>query len=81
MVVPTYFLHSRFVDSIYSNAQFKIDVCTRVLVQSLDKFGKELTSFPRTHDPWHAFNRRDELYAREVHLSVVYFTREQSCYV
>ena len=65
----------------YGTAQFYLDICMRVLVQSLEKFGAELASFPRAHDPWHAFNPRDELYAREVHSSVVYFTREQSRYM
>ena len=41
----------------------------------------ELVIFPRAHDPWHAFDPRDELYTREVRSSVVYFTREQSHYV
>ena len=53
----------------------------RVLVQSLEKFGIELMSFPQAHDPWHVFDPRDELCAREVHSSVVYFTCEQSHYV
>ena len=53
----------------------------RVLVQSLEKFGVQIASFPRAHHPWHTFDPRDELYAREVHSSVVYFTREQLRYV
>ena len=40
----------------------------RVLVQSLKKFVTELMSFPRVHDPWHAFDPRDELYALECSL-------------
>ena len=66
---------------MYGTAQFKLDICTRVLVQSLEKFVTELTSFPSAHDTWHAFGPRDELYASEVRSSVVYFTREQSHYV
>ena len=65
----------------YGTAQFKLDICTRVLVQSLEKFATELASFPRAHNPWHAFDPHDELYVREVYLSVVYFTRKQSRYV
>ena len=30
----------------YGTAQFKLDICTCVLVQSLEKFVTELTSFP-----------------------------------
>ena len=65
--------------SYYGTAKFKLDICTRVLVQSLEKFGAELANFPRAHDPWHAFDPRDKLYARRVY--VVYFTREQSFYM
>ena len=47
----------------YGTAQFKLDNCTHVLVQSLEKFVTE-------HDPWHAFGPRDELYTREMRSSV-----------
>ena len=66
---------------IYGTTQFKLDICMRVLVQSFEKFATELASFPQAHDPWHAFDPCDELYSHEVHLSVAYFTREQSRYV
>ena len=68
-------------EKVYGTAQFKLDICMRVLVQSFEKFVMELASFLRAHNPWHAFDPRDELYAHEVRSSVAYFTREQSCYV
>ena len=37
-------LLDRKIDT-YGTAQFKLDICTRVLVQSLEKFVSELTSF------------------------------------
>ena len=67
--------------SLYGTAQFKLDICTRVLVQLLEKFVTELVSFPRVHDTWHAFDPCYELYAREVWSSAVYFTCEQSRYM
>ena len=53
----------------------------RALVQSLEKFVMELASFSRVHDLWHVFDPHNELYAREVHSNVVYFTCKQSHYV
>ena len=65
---------------IYGTAQFKLDIHTRVLVQSLEKFLMELVSFSQVHNMWHAFDPHNELYTREVHSSVVYFTCEQLRY-
>ena len=67
--------------NIYGTTQFKLDICTCVLVQLLEKFVMELLSFPQAQDMWHAVDPHDELYACEVRSSVVYLTREQSHYV
>ena len=34
----------------YGTAQFKLDICTCVLGESLDRFVGQLTSFTRTHN-------------------------------
>ena len=52
-------------------SSIKLDIHTDVLVQPLEKFVTELTSFLRADDLWHAFNPRDEPYAHEVHLGEV----------
>ena len=52
--------------SNYSTAQFTLDICMRVLIQSLEKFVTELVSLLRAYDSWHTFDPRDELYVREV---------------
>ena len=64
---------------IYGTAQFKLDICTRVLRSTVAR--EICNGFPRAHDPWHAFDPRDKLYAREVHSGVVYITHEQSRYM
>ena len=62
----------------YGTAQFKIDIHMHILVQSLEKFVRQLASFSQAHDLWYAFDPHDELYASEMCYSVVNFTREQS---
>ena len=51
--------------------QFKLEICMCVLVQSLEKFVRELTSFSQVQNLWHAFDPCDELYVHEVRSSVV----------
>ena len=51
--------------------QFKLEICMCVLVQSLEKFVRELTSFSRAQNLWHAFDPCDELYVHKVRSSVV----------
>ena len=59
--------------SIYGTAQFKLDICTRVLASTVAQEicdGTHDHEFPQAHDLWHAFDPPDELYTREVRSSV-----------
>ena len=44
----------------YSTAQFKLDICMCVLVQSLKKYVRELANFSRVHNLCHPLDPRDK---------------------
>ena len=41
---------ARPIRSMYGTAQFKLDICTLVLVESLERFGVKLASCVRAHN-------------------------------
>ena len=38
------------IQYVYGTAQFKLDICTRVLVESLERFGVKLASCAQVHN-------------------------------